>query len=657
MEWWTSKRPAALRAVALPAVVAALAMSLAACGNDDDDNGSGGGGVANACVLPAGPAGGTGSGTPGSPGAPEIATGFQAKQPVTARTFMAVTANPLATKAACDVLAAGGTAVDAAVAAQMMLGLVEPQSSGIGGGGFLMYYDKASGAVLAYDGRETAPAAATENYLRYVAADPAQPVLPNARVSGRSVGTPGAVRMLELAHQRHGNQRWSNLFQPAIATARDGFQISPRMAESVAGSRAGLARDPDAAAYFLNADGTAKPAGTLLRNPAYADTLAQIAENGANAFYTGPIAQAIVNEIQNPPTSAAVPAVTGGLTTLADMAGYRPVVRQPVCSTYRQYEVCGMPPPSSGGIAVAQTLGILENFDMAQYRPTEIDVNGGKPTALGVHLFAEANRLAYADRNRYVADADFVPLPGGSVDTLINKPYLQQRARLISLDRSIGTAQPGALGPVLASDLSAGGRGTTHLSIVDRYGNAVAFTTTVESGFGNFSFVRGFLLNNQLTDFSPAPTETTGPFAGQLIANRVQPLKRPRSSMAPTLVFTRGADGRRGDLYLATGSPGGATIIQYVAKTLVGNIDWGLDAQQAVSLTNFGSANGPNTNVEGDHPGVTPALLSGLTDRGHTVNRAAQTSGLSSIMRTTVNGELRLVGGADPRRENLALGD
>jgi gamma-glutamyltranspeptidase / glutathione hydrolase len=335
-----------------------------------------------------------------------------------------------------------------------------------------------------------------------------------------------------------------------------------------------------------------------------------------------------------------------------DLADYRAVQRTPVCVVYRIHEVCGMPPPSSGGIAVAQTLLILENFDLAALAPRNIDRHGGQPTAAGVHLVAEANRLAYADRNRYVADTDFVRLPGGSWHTMLGKAYLRDRAGLIRPGQTLGIAAPGNLGPVGGTDLALGLPDTTHLSIVDRSGNVVSMTTTIEGGFGSFHMTRGFLLNNELTDFSPVPFDASGP-----IANRVEPLKRPRSSMAPTLVFRRNPDGTRGEFHLATGSPGGAAIIQYVTKTLVVALDWGLDVQQAVSLPNFGSANGPATNVEGGHPGVTQGLLDDLAARGHTLSRAPQTSGLSSIARTLRDGVAGLAGGSDPRRENVAIGD
>ena len=612
-----------------------------------------------------------GSGLPGDPAIPEPQSGYRVGlQPVTAESFMAVTANPLATQAGCAVLASGGSAVDAAVAVQAVLGLVEPQSSGLGGGAFMLTYNAATQAVQSYDGRETAPAAATEDYLRFISATDRTNPLPNlgqsflsTKASGRSIGTPGAVRMLELAHQDNGRKPWAELFQPGIKLATDGFSISGRMASAISGSRNDLLRDTEAAAYFLNPDYTPKALGTVIRNPAYAATLGSIAQGGANAFYAGPIAQSIVEKIKASSGGiTSTVAITPGLTELSDLANYRAVRRAPVCASYRTTWVCGMGPPSSGGIAVAQTLGILENFDMAALAPTVINAEGGKPSLQGVHLVSEAERLAYADRNKYVADTDFVALPGSGVATMIDKNYLISRAALISPARSLGTAPAGtfASAAVLGSS-STEGRGTTHMSIVDKYGNVVVMTTTIESGMGSFHFTRGFLLNNQLTDFSFEPSDASG-----AIANRIAPLKRPRSSMAPTLVFNRAVDGTRGDFLMATGSPGGAAIIQFVVKTLVSAIDWKLNAQQATSMVNFGAANGPTTGVGGEHPsidtsnnGLNDPLLVGLRSLGHTVSFAAQSSGVSTIIKTTpANGAPSgLVGGADPRREGHALGD
>ncbi len=594
--------------------------------------------------------------TPVDPNAPEIATPFASKTVVHARSFMAVAANPIATRTACEVLAKGGSAVDAAVATQMVLNLVEPQSSGIGGGAFLIHYDAKTRNIVAYDGRETAPAAATADYLRFVSeADQTTPK-PNARVSGRSIGTPGTLHMLDSAHREHGTMSWKALFEPAIKIADEGFQISPRMAASVDGSKALLARDPEAAAYFLEADGSAKKAGTLLKSPELAQTFRSIADQGISAFYSGAIAQDIVDEIADTTGD-----ITPGLTTLEDLANYRSKKRDAVCTPYRDHIVCGMPPPSSGGITVAQTLGILSHFNMAQYAPVSPDRDGGRPDVMGIHLVAEAERLAYADRNKYIADTDYIPLPGGSWDMMLDKDYLKSRAELISMSSSLGVAPAGDLGPVpLGIDTTPEG-GTSHVSIVDRDGNVVVMTTTIEGGFGSFHMTRGgFLLNNELTDFSAQPRDAEG----NLIANRVAPGKRPRSSMAPTLVFKATAGGEPGEFVMATGSPGGAAIIQYVVKTLVGTLDWGLDAQQAVSLMAFGSANSATTGLGGEHPlvdasnnGDNDPLVTGLRALGHTVSVNSQISGLGSIVRTEVGGRPAWMGGADPRREGIVLGD
>jgi len=589
---------------------------------------------------------------PGAASAPELPTGFVTRSPIAAHSFMVVANHPLAAKAGCDVLERGGTAIDAAVAVQMVLGLVEPQSSGIGGGGFLVYYDAAARSVTTYDGRETAPAAATENYLRWISDTEMFPPVPDARASGRSIGTPGILRLLETAHADAGKLPWRDLLAPAIRLAGDGIRVSPRLAQAIQNTGPALARDAEVRASFLDTGGRPLAAGARLARPALAQTLQAIADGGAAALYTGAIARDIVDEVAD---------TTGGITpgamTLADLAGYRAIKREPICIAYRDVEVCGMAPPSSGGIAVAQILGILARFELAMYRPTALDKNGGKPTVTGVHLVSEAERLAYADRDRYVADPDAVPLPGGSPAALLDPGYLQRRADLISLTRSLGTATPGAFPVALGDPPAVPEHGTTQITIIDGAGNAVALTSSIESDFGSFHMTRGgVLLNNQLTDFSAEPSD------GQSapIANRVGPGKRPRSSMSPTLVFRR-SGGQRGDLVLATGSPGGAAIIQYVTKALVGVIDWGLDAQQATAMVDFGAANSPVTSVGDEHPNVDGArdpLVTGLTALGHTVSTAAQTSGLGAILVRTGTGGLRYYeGGADPRREGAALGD
>ncbi|NKY86912.1 gamma-glutamyltransferase [Nocardia veterana] len=584
---------------------------------------------------------------------PEIATGYRSDMtPVRTHSFAVSTANPVATRAACRVLADGGTAANALIAAQTVLGLVEPQASGIGGGAFLLYYDAGSRSIDAYDGREIAPAAATENYLRWISDTDHAPPQPNTRASGRSIGVPGVLRLLESAHHDHGKQPWRDLFDPAIDLADNGFDISARLASQIAQSAPELARDENAKAYFLQPDGTPKPRGYHLTNPAMAKTLSAIAADGPDAFYTGAVAHDIVEA-----TATTSGGRTPGALSLDDLAGYHAAKRTALCTEYRGKQICGMPNPSSGGITVAATLGILANFDLAALGPDHPDRNGGKPKAEAVHLISEAERLAYADRDKYVADSDFVPLPGGSADALLNKDYLKQRAGLINPDRAMGTAQPGDFGPV---PLGAGGpqpeHGTSHISVVDRYGNAAAMTTTVESAFGSFHLVDGFVLNNQLTDFSAEPADATG----TPLANRVQPGKRPRSSMSPTLVFDRAPDGTRGQLIDVTGSPGGSVIIQFVVKTLVGLLDWQLDPQQAVSQVAFGAANTPVTGVGGEHPAVDATadgahdpLVQRLRAMGHQVSVADQSSGLSALQRTPDG----WIGGADPRREGIVLGD
>ena len=639
-------------------VVAVVAVVLQGCGGSDSEPED------ISCAVTTATGNITvGSGLPGDPAAPEPSSGYnKGKQGLKAKSYMVVTANPQASKAGCSVLRAGGSAVDAAVAVQMVLGLVEQQSSGLGGGAFMLHYDAATKAVVSYDGRETAPAAASENYLRWIddATGQTSP-LPNVRASGRSIGTPGAVRMLGLAHSEYGAMPWKDLFQPAIALATDGFPISGRMADAIAGARTNFLRDAEASATYLNTDGTAKVLGTVFKLPAYAASLNALAAGGADALYTGALAQAIVSKIGATVGADGVP-ITPGKTTLADLAGYQAKKREPVCTTYRLYGVCGMGPPSSGGITIASTLGVLENFSLSTLAPAAVDAFGGKPSVMGVHLISEANRLAYADRDKYIADTDFVALPGGSTAAMLDKAYLRGRADLISFGKSMGTAQPGNLGAVpLGIGSGPAEAGTTHMTIVDKKGNVVVMTTTVESGFGSWHMTNGFILNNQLTDFSISPTDA----AGIKVANRITAGKRPRSSMSPTLVFKIAADGSRGDFVMGTGSPGGSNIIQYVTKTLVGVLDWGLDAQQASAMVDFGAPNSVTTNVGGEHPniditsnGANDALITGLRALGHTVNFGAQSSGVSTIVRISRdNGMPAWAGGVDPRREGLVLGD
>ena len=534
---------------------------------------------------------------------------------------MVVAAHPLAAAAGLEILREGGSAVDAAIAAQMMLSLVEPQSSGIGGGGFLLHFASASGRIDAYDGRETAPAGA--HAAMFLAPGGAPRPFAEAATGGLAVGVPGLLAMLEMAHREHGRLPWQALLQPAIVQAEAGFAVSPRLAGAIAGERAPNA-NAAARALFFHRDGTPLQAGDRLRNPELAQTLRSVAEQGAAAFYTGPIARAIVTAVR----AAANP----GSLSEADMAGYQARRRPAICAPYRRYRVCGMPPPSSGGIATLQILGLLETFDLPAMAPM---------SAAALHLFAEASRLAFADRDAYVADPEAVPVP---TQALLDRGYLRQRARLIG-ERAMSAAEPGRLpDPAPDSDRVATHRDdspcTTHLSIVDAAGNAVALTSSIEASFGARLVVHGFVLNNQLTDFAFAPE-----ISGRPVSNRAGPFKRPRSSMAPTLVFD--ADDT---LRLIVGSPGGARIIDYVAQTLTGVLDWRLGIQAAIDLPRIVNRNGP-TELE-PAPG-TAVLQRDLEERGHTVQVRVLESGLHGIERA---GGM-LVGGADRRREGVVRAD
>lgn len=543
---------------------------------------------------------------------------------VTAKSQMVSAANPLAARAGLEILRAGGSAMDAAIATQLVLGLVEPQSSGIGGGAFILHYAGKDGVIKAYDGRETAPAAAAADMFLKPDGEPMS--FRNAVPGGLAVGVPGLIRVLELAHKAHGRLPWASLFRPAIALAEEGFAISPRLHTQLKRALTRrLGEFPAAAAYFLGTDGKAKPVGTILKNPAYARTLREIAARGSIAFYEGPIAESIVAAVRGTHRNP-------GRMTLADLKSYQAKVREPVCSLYRIWVVCGMPPPTSGGVTVLQILGLLQNFDLSAMKPNSVDA---------IHVIAEASRLAFADRNRYLADPDFVSIP---VTRLVDPGYLSRRAKTISMKQSMGTAKPGDI-PIqgagrFAPDLSEGGASTSHFSVVDKDGNAISMTTTIESAFGSRVMASGFLLNNQLTDFSFREHRN-----GRLVANRVEPGKRPRSSMSPTLVLDAG-----GKLVLAVGSPGGSRIIGYVTKTIIGVLDWKLDIQEAISLPNFTNRNG-GTDLEANS-GLT-RLWSTLQARGHGVGAAPMNSGLHGI-RVYKD---RLEGGADPRREGIAVGD
>lgn len=603
-----------------------------------------------------------GSDVSGDPAAPEPASGYRVgKRAVTSRMYMVSTANPHASAAACRVLAAGGSAADAGIAALTVLGLAEPQSSGIGGGAFAVYYDAASGRIVSYDGREPAPAAATENYLRWIDdATNRTPPVPNYRESGRSIGMPGAVRMLARLHEDFGKRSWASDFAPAIELATKGFPVSGRLANAINEDKAALIKDANAAALYFRADGSPKKLGERFTNKPYAKTLELIAQGGEDAFYKGPLAAAIVAEVQRA-RRADGSEVTAGKMTLQDLASYQAKRRAPeVCSSYRDYVICGMPPPSAGSIAVSATMGILESFDLKQYAPRRTGTDAFVVRPEAIHLVSEAERLAYADRDRYVSDPDFIPLPPGGAAAMLDKDYLRERAKLISLTQSMGTAKAGTFDAKTRAALAVPENGTSHVSIVDNYGNALAMTATINSSFGSFRVVNGFVLNNVVGGAPVNPRNAEG----VPLANNVGPLKRARSSMSPTLVFIKKADGSRGDLVMVTGSPGSGAIPQYVIKTLVAALDWGLDAQEATSLANFGAENSATTNLGGEHPTVnlkegdkSAAAVQWLQAAGHRVSRSAQTSGVSTIIVRGHGANKRLEGGADPRREGLVLGD
>lgn len=546
-----------------------------------------------------------------------------AREPATATRHMVAAAHPLAAEAGREMLRRGGAAIDAAVAVQAVLGLVEPQSSGIGGGVFILHWNAGARTLETWDGRETAPAEVTPDL--FLRPDGAPMGFMEAVHGGRAVGVPGAVAALEAAQRAHGRLPWAELFAPAIALAEQGFAVSPRLAAAIAADRERLARDPATRAYFLRPDGSPLPEGHVLRNPAYAGTLRALAARGAAALREGPIAAAIVAAVRGAEWNP-------GRMSAGDLVAYRPVQRDPVCVLYRAWRVCGMGPPSSGGIAVGQILGLVSHTDMAALDPRGADA---------AHWLAEAGRLAFADRNLYVADADQVRV---AVRGLLDPAYLTTRAQLIDRDRANPDPKPGNPpwrdAATLAPDATAHDHGTSHVSILDAAGNAVAMTTTVESAFGARIMAAGFLLNNQLTDFSFRPE-----IDGRKVANRVEPGKRPRSSMAPTMVFDP-----QGELRVILGSPGGALIIGYVAQTLVAILDWAMDPQQAVELPHVLTTGGPVLLEQGTEAA---GLKEALEARGHRVSVRPTESGLHAIV-VTARG---ITAGADPRREGAALGD
>jgi gamma-glutamyltranspeptidase/glutathione hydrolase len=520
---------------------------------------------------------------------------------------MVAAAHPLAVEAGLDVLRRGGSAIDAAVAVQMMLGVVEPQSSGIGGGGFLLYYDAKTRGITVYDGRESAPAGATPTMFQR---DGKPLPFMQAVASGLSVGVPGAVALLEMAHQEHGKLPWADLFTSSIQVAHQGYAVSPRLAAWLETVKS-FADDPEARAIYYEVTGHPKQVGDQVTNPALADTMERVAKEGSSVLREGPIAEAMVARVHGH--------MRPGTLALTDLAAYKPVKREPLCGPYKVWVVCGMPPPSSGGIAILQMLGLLEPFDLAKDKPNDLRA---------VHLIAEASRLAFADRAHYVDDPAFDPVP---TKELVAPAYIAQRRKLISEERSMGE-QPAPPGYPE--------HGTTHISIVDRDGNAVSFTTTIEFVFGAQMMVAGFILNNELTDFSAVAERN-----GQPIANRVEPGKRPRSSMSPTFVLDRGRQ-----LVLTVGSAGGARIIGDTFQALVGMLDWNLSAQAALDLPRVVNMNGP---TELEDKGDLPAEADALRKLGHQVQVRRHEGGLTAIRRKGDGWE----GGADPRRDGVAKGD
>ncbi|WP_428030701.1 gamma-glutamyltransferase [Ancylobacter sp.] len=557
--------------------------------------------------------------------APEAASPLAAGQKTATGTrWMVTAANPLAAQAGAAMLRAGGSAVDAMVATQLVLGLVEPQSSGLGGGAFLVYWDAAAGRLTTFDGRETAPRAATPTLFQNAQGQPLGFL--EAVIGGLSVGTPGTPALLETVHRRHGRLDWRGLFAPALELAEKGFPVSPRLAGLIAGDVATLARDPAAQAYFLDADGAPLAAGTVLKNPAYAGTLRALREEGTRAFYEGALAQGIIEAVRG--------SANPGLLALEDLRAYQVKERAPVCGAYRGLDVCGMGPPSSGALTLGQILGLLEPYDLRALGPSS-------PEAW--RLIADASRLAFADRERYMADSDYVPMPTAG---LLARDYLGQRSKLLAGDDALPEVAPGtpAWDHAMAAPARADGAApelpsTSQITIVDAAGNIVSMTSTIEAGFGSRLMVGGFLLNNELTDFSFRSQKDGVP-----VANRVEPGKRPRSSMAPTIVLKQGRP------VLALGSPGGSQIIGYVAKTLIAHVDWGMSLGEAIAAPNV-LARFDAVEIEAGTPAQ--ALEPGLRALGFEVKTMPMTSGVQAVAITPGG----LIGTADPRREGVAIGE
>ena len=552
--------------------------------------------------------------------APEAATGLTKQNLVEGKDWMIASANPYASEAGAKMLRKGGNAIDAMVATQLVLGLVEPQSSGIGGGAFLVYWDAKKNALTTFDGRETAPLEVTPQLFQDKNGEPLK--FYDAVVGGRSVGTPGTVKLMWDTHQKLGKLDWKTLLEPAIKLAKNGFTVSPRLATLVDNDQEFLQRSPAAKAYFFNKNGSPIKAGQQLKNPDYAKTLQAISEQGAKAFYQGKIAQDIVNTVRNETSNP-------GVLNLIDFTAYQVKEREPVCAPYRQYAICGMGPPSSGALALGQIMGVLSHYPISEM---------GKDNVQSWRLLGDASRLAFADRGKYMADSDYVPMP---TQGLLDKEYLEKRAELLkgktALTETSAGSPPWSHANNYALDEAIELPSTSHFSIVDKDRNVVSITTTIENGFGSRLMVGGFLLNNELTDFS-----FRSHVDGVPIANRIEPGKRPRSSMAPTIVMEDNKP------YMAIGSPGGSQIIGYVAKTLVAHLDWGLNLQQAIDLPNMNNRFGA---FEIEKDTTAEAWVPKLEKLGFKVQVKALNSGVQAIK---LRGD-SLVGAADPRREGKVV--
>jgi gamma-glutamyltranspeptidase/glutathione hydrolase len=550
---------------------------------------------------------------------PEAATGFQTKKAVHGKEFMIAAANPYASHAGFTILEQGGSAVDAAIAVQLVLTLVEPQSSGIGGGTFMLHWDNKRKEMTTFDGRETAPAAATSELFLDSQGKPLK--WSDAVVGGRSVGVPGVMATFKKAHNKYGKLPWSTLFNQAITLAENGFVVSPRLEKLLSLKwNPGIHKLSEINQYFFP-NGNSVKAGDILKNSKLAKVYRSIAKDGVDVFYHGWIAKKIVDTVQNSP-------IAPGLLSMKDMAAYQAKERSPVCGPYREFTLCGMAPPSSGGVAVIQILAQLQRFHLENY-----PINSGQ----AIHLYTQSSRLAFADRERYMADTDYVSVP---VEGLISREYLAKRSALINPKQDMAKAHAGIPdGAVALTDGNTLERpSTSHLSILDAQGNAISMTSSIENAFGSALMVEGFILNNQLTDFSFTPKKND-----QLLANRVQANKRPRSSMAPMMIFNKDHS-----LKLLVGSPGGSRIINYVSQTIIGVLDWHLNPQEAINLPKITNRNYVTTLERGT---TAQALKPGLEAKGHTVRIRDLNSGLH-VIELTKSG---LVGGADPRREGVVL--